>query len=269
MMVGALIRQSGLSTLEARALLACTLNVTRETLVAHPEVVVAEADVARFDALVGRRKAGEPLAYLLEEREFFGRAYRVTPDVLIPRPETELLVEQLLLHAQALIRPRVLDLGTGSGCIAISIALERPDAEVTAVDRSPHALDLAKANAARLGARVAFLESDWYSAVSGQFELIAANPPYVAAGDPHLGALGYEPRSALVAPDGGLACLRSIIGDARKHLSMNGMLFVEHGHDQAIAVRNLFVAAGFGEVRAWRDHAQIERLTAGRSASAG
>lgn len=263
--VGGLLRRSGLPTLDARALLAHTLGVTRETLVAHPERPVAEEPAQRFNTLSTRRRAGEPLAYLVGEREFLGRTFRVTPDTLIPRPETELLVERALAATKAVTRPRILDLGTGSGCIAISLALERCDATVTAIDRSAAALAVAAENARRLGARVTLAQSDWYTNVRGRFDILVANPPYVAEGDPHLAALSHEPQSALVAPDRGLACLRTIITNARRHLAPKGWLLVEHGYDQAAAVRDLFATSEFTGVVTTRDGADIERVTAGQS----
>jgi release factor glutamine methyltransferase len=252
-----------LPTPEARALLAKTLSVAREAIVAHPERLVDPASAQRFGALMARRLAGEPLAYLLGECEFYGRAFRVTRDVLIPRPETELLVDLALSHARQVDHPRFLDLGTGSGCIAISIALERPDADVTAVDVSERALAIARENAARLGARVEFRRSDWYSDVAGRFDLIVANPPYVAEGDPHLADLGHEPPGALVATDHGLAPLRTIIGNTPRHLQPNGWLLIEHGYDQAAAVRNLFASKGFTSITSAHDAANIERVSMG------
>nr|MCU0950889.1 peptide chain release factor N(5)-glutamine methyltransferase [Burkholderiaceae bacterium] len=187
--VGSLLRASGLPTLEARALLSHVTGLRRESLIAAPERRLAADDAARFDALAARRRAGEPLAYLVGTREFYGRPFAVTPAVLVPRPETELLVDLAgaALDARAARRPaRVLDLGTGSGCIAISVALANVGAEVIAVDASEAALAVARANAASLGARVSCVVSDWFSALTGRFDLVLANPPYIAAGDPHL-----------------------------------------------------------------------------------
>lgn len=266
--VSQLLAASGLPPAEARALLAHVLAVPRERLVAWPEQDVAAADVARFGALVQGRRDGEPLAYLLGEREFFGRPFRVTPAVLVPRPETELLVETALaaLHQLSTGRePQVLDLGTGSGCIAISIALDCPQAVVTAVDASADALRVAADNAHRLGASVQWRRGDWYAGIRQRFELIVSNPPYIAPGDPHLPALAFEPVSALVGDEvDGLGCLRRIIDGAPAQLSEGGRLMVEHGHDQGAAVRALFVAAGFDEVRTLRDAAGIERVCLGR-----
>lgn len=265
MTAGALLAASGLPAGQARALLAHATGARRELLIAFPESAVAPEAAARFEALAQRRRAGEPMAYLLGVQEFYGRPFHVTPAVLIPRPETELLVDLVLDALRATENPLVLELGTGSGCIAITLALERPDARVVATDRSVAALAVARANAARLGARVDLIASDWYAAIDGQFDAIVANPPYVAAGDPHLAALRFEPIHALTDRADGLACLRAIVAGAPAHLAPGGRLLVEHGHDQAAAVRALLAQAGFGEVRTARDAAGIERACAGRS----
>jgi release factor glutamine methyltransferase len=265
--VAALLEASGLPLLEARALLAHELACARATLVAHPEREVDPDRTRGFELLVGRRRAGEPLAYLLGEREFYSRSFAVNASVLVPRPETELLVQVALQHAAALRSPRVLDLGTGSGCIAITLALEHPDADVWATDISGAALEVAHLNARRLDAPVSFLQSGWYSAIEGGFDLIVANPPYVAPVDPHLVELRFEPALALVAADNGLACLRQIIAGAPGFLRPGGWLTVEHGFDQGAAVRQMFVEAGLSSVATERDAAQLDRVTAGTLAS--
>jgi len=262
--VATLLKTSGLPLLEARALLAHELTRTREALVAHPELEVEAAAARQFEQLAARRRAGEPLAYLLGEREFYGRRFAVSPAVLVPRPETELLVQLALDRTRTLFAPNVLDLGTGSGCIAISIALDVAQAEVVGTDISPGALDVARTNATNLDARVGFIESDWYIGIRGHFDVIASNPPYVAQGDAHLSDLKYEPELALMAGDG-LSCLRRIIDGAPAHLSTGGWLLVEHGYDQAQAVRELFERAGFDAIQTARDQAGIERVTLARS----
>ncbi|GIL04141.1 MAG: peptide chain release factor N(5)-glutamine methyltransferase [Burkholderiaceae bacterium] len=264
MTAGELLAASGLPGAEARALLAFASGATREALIAFPERVVAPEAAARFEALVERRRAGEPMAYLLGVQEFYRRPFCVTPAVLIPRPETELLVELALDALRSIESPRVLELGTGSGCIAISLALERPDARVVAADASVEALAIARANAQRLDARVDFVASDWYAAIAGEFDAIVANPPYVAASDPHLADLRFEPLYALTDHGDGLGCLRTIVAGAPAHLARDGWLLVEHGYDQAAAVRALFERAGFDEVRTVRDAAGIERACTGR-----
>jgi release factor glutamine methyltransferase len=183
--------------------------------------------------------------------------------VLVPRPETELLVELALARLRSRSAPRVLDLGTGSGCIAVTLALECPQADVVAVDRSADALAVAQANARRLGATVEFAQGDWYQAVDGRFDLVVANPPYVAAADPHLRELRHEPQHALVAGADGLADLRRIVAWAPAHLNFGGSLAVEHGHDQAASLRELLAQAGFVDVETHRDLAGIERVCTG------
>lgn len=225
---------------------------------------------SEFSALVGRRAAGEPIAYLMGVREFYGRDFAVSPNVLIPRPETELLVDIAKTKVGARETARALDLGTGSGCLAVTLALELPRVRVTAVDVSPAALEVARGNALRLGATVEFVESDWFAALSPQpFDLIVANPPYVAAGDPHLdeGDLQFEPVGALTDPSDegdGLSAIRRIVADAPLWLMPQGWLFFEHGYDQATAARQLLEAAGFSEIEQQRDLAGIIRASGGR-----
>lgn len=265
--VDALLARSALPRAEARRLLASVLGLPVEVLIARPERHVEEAAAARFADLVARRSRGEPVAYLLGEKEFYGRSFAVSPAVLVPRPETELLVELALTRLRQLSEPRVLDLGAGSGCIAITLALECPAASLLAVERSADALGVARTNAQRLGARVEFVPGDWYQNVDGGFDAIVANPPYVAAADPHLQALQQEPQHALVAGEDGLADLRRIIAGAPAHLRPGGWLAVEHGHDQAPSVRRLFALAGFVAIETHRDLAGVERVCAGTRAA--
>jgi len=261
--VGQLLASSSLPRTEARLLLASVLGVPIESLVARPEQAVGDAASAHFAALATRRSLGEPVAYLLGEKEFHGRRFTVSPAVLVPRPETELLVELALARLRSRSAPRVLDLGTGSGCIAVTLALECPQADVVAVDRSADALAVAQANARRLGATVEFAQGDWYHAVDGRFDLVVANPPYVAAADPHLRELRHEPQHALVAGADGLADLRRIVTGAPARLTSGGSLAVEHGHDQAASLRELLAQAGFVDVETHRDLAGIERVCTG------
>lgn len=265
--VGDLLNASTLPTLEARALLAHQLGVARERLITRPDQRVQPADMHGFAQLVERRKRGEPLAYLLGEKEFYGRMFAVSPVVLIPRPETELLIEIVLalgLPDQA----HVVDLGTGSGCIAITLALERAAWRITATDMSQQAIAVARGNAEKWQAHnVTFRDGSWFSAVPDQrFDLIVSNPPYVTVGDPHLDALRFEPMPALVAEGNGLACLQAIIEGAPSHLVTGGFLVLEHGHDQADAVRALFATRGWCDVRTEADFASIERVTLARIA---
>ncbi len=264
--VGTLLTHATLPILEARALLAHQLQVAREHLIARPEQRVAPADASSFELLVARRQRGEPLAYLLGEKEFYGRTFGVSPAVLIPRPETELLIETALsldVRAEA----HVLDLGTGSGCVAITLGLERPAWHVTATDVSPEAIGVARTNAATLHASsVSFRLGSWLAAAPAQqFDLIVSNPPYVAESDVHLQALRFEPQTALAADDGGLACLRDIIEASPPHLVAGGLLVLEHGHNQAAAVRGLLGSVSWRDVRTLRDQAGIERVTLART----
>lgn len=251
---------------DARVLLRAVLQCTAARLAAWPEQRLQLQDWVQFQALVGRRVAGEPVAYLTGTREFFGRDFVVSPAVLIPRPDTELVVEQVLAHCGGRRGLRVLDLGTGSGALAITLALELDAATVTAIDRSPAALQVARANALRLGADVSFVLSDWFAALAQQqFDLIVANPPYVAAADPHLeqGDVRFEPRTALASGPAGLDDLNAIIAAAPRHLASGGWLFVEHGYDQAAAVRMLLSEAGLLAAASWKDLAGIERVSGG------
>jgi release factor glutamine methyltransferase len=265
--VQALLVTSGLPALDARLLLAAVLGVSRERLVAFPEQPVAADAVERFGALAARARHGEPLAYLLGRREFYGRAFEVSPAVLVPRPETELLVDLALEALREHAAPRVLDLGTGSGCIAITLALARSDAEVVATDVSTAALAVAHVNAQALDANLRLLASDWYAALGGRFDLIVSNPPYIAAGDPHLAALSSEPVDALTDHADGLDCLRRIVAGASAHLRPGGWLLVEHGYDQGERVRQLLSDAGLRGARTVRDMAGHERVGMAQSAT--
>ncbi|MDS1140268.1 peptide chain release factor N(5)-glutamine methyltransferase [Pusillimonas sp. SM2304] len=258
---------SPLPRLEVHMLWQHVLQVPRAWLIAHDRDPLAPEAVTRFLALQERRQAGEPMAYILGSREFMGHDFKATPAALIPRPETELLVETALDYLRERATPRVLDLGTGTGAIAISIALACPAATVFASDVSPDALALARLNAQQLGARVEFLHGSWYDALAGHsgFDLIVSNPPYIAAGDPHLaqGDVRFEPRLALTDGHDGLAALRAIVQGAGAKLAPRGALFMEHGWDQAQALRQLLRLAGFTQVASLPDLAGIERVTGG------
>jgi release factor glutamine methyltransferase len=268
--VAGLLRTSSLPALETRILLEHVLGWRRTELITRDNEELAEDCVGRFEALAQRRSAGEPIAQLVGTREFFGLKFEVTPDVLIPRPETELLVEIALEKMAGIDAPRVLDLGTGSGAIAVAIAFSRDDAQVWAVDRSAEALTVAARNAARLLGRsrkITLLESDWTDALDPalRFELIVSNPPYIAQNDPHLseGDLRFEPRTALTDDADGLAAIRAIVQAAPFFLASGGSLWLEHGYDQAANVRALLTARGFSDVRSERDLAGIERTSGG------
>jgi release factor glutamine methyltransferase len=270
----ALLRASPLPLLEARILLTHVLDWRPTQLITRSDEALSDEFVERYQALEARRVAGEPVAQLVGAREFFGLDFEVTPHVLIPRPETELLVETALTALENLSRPRVLDLGTGTGAIAVAIASMRPDAQVWALDRSAEALAIATRNAARLldakrpGGALALTQSDWYDSLDAtlRFDLIVSNPPYIASGDPHLdeGDLRFEPRGALTDEADGLSAIRAIIAGAPKRLAADGVLWIEHGYDQAEAVRALLTAQGFAQVRSERDLAGIERISGGR-----
>lgn len=258
---------------EVRMLLSHALKREQAWLVAHDDRELSGDELASISALAARRAAGEPVAYLLGEREFYGRPFRCTPAALIPRPETELLVDLAVACLSSGSSgntldhpPRVLDVGTGTGCIAITIALEHPQTLVTALDVSTEALALARENAARLGAEnLQFLESSWFTAVAddASFDLIVSNPPYIVPGDVHLsqGDLRFEPAIALADTIDGLESYRQIARGAARHLGPHGTLIVEHGFDQGDAVPALLREAGFSEVVMHRDLAGHPRVT--------
>lgn len=271
--VAELLRGSPLPSLETRILLTHVLGWRRTELITRDAEPLDRAAVERYRTLEARRAEGEPIAQLVGVREFFGLEFEVTPEVLIPRPETELLVETALAAVEAIAAPRVLDLGTGSGAIAIAIASARDDAHVWAVDRSQAALDVAQRNAAKLldaaraGGTLTFTQSDWTQALdpSLRFHAIVSNPPYIADDDPHLdqGDLRFEPRGALTDEADGLSAIRAIIESAPFLLVQNGALWLEHGYDQAAEVRALLAARGFTGVQSKTDIAGIERISGG------
>jgi release factor glutamine methyltransferase len=253
--------------LDAQVLLAHVLGSTRARLGSHPEAAVDAGRAQHYLGLIGRRAAGEPLAYLTGRKEFWSLELVVTPAVLIPRPETELLVERALQLGSADER-RVADLGTGSGAVALALARERPRWRIVATDVSAAALAVARANAARLGlTQVEFREGSWFEPLgAAPFELLLSNPPYVAAGDPALEgpAVRYEPRLALTPGADALACLGVLAHGAAAHLAPGGWLLLEHGATQGAAVRAALVARGFAHVRSHRDLAGHERMTEGQ-----
>jgi len=264
--VAALAQRFGLSRMEASALAGHALGKSRAWMAAHERDVLADEEAARVAALLRLRSEGQPLSYITGSREFYGLALRVTPDVLIPRPETELLVDLALARIRAAPsrRWRVLDLGTGSGAVAVAVAANAPQVEVWAVDRDPAALAVARDNAAHHGAGIRLVHSDWFSSLGEErFDLVLSNPPYVADGDRHLdqGDLRFEPRGALCGGSDGLDALRLIVAQAPRSLYSGAQLLVEHGCDQAPAVRRLFDALRWQDVRSWRDLAGHERVT--------
>ena len=255
------------ATREAQVLLGHSLGVSRAWLSAHRDDSADSAQTIRFRMLLKQRSVGQPVAYLTGKREFYGREFRVTPDVLIPRPDTETLVEAALERLAPKTTLQLLDLGTGSGCIAITLSLERPSTRITAVDISQSALRVARENAQALGARIEFLQGVWFGPLDGrQFDLVVSNPPYIAADDPHLqrGDLRFEPAMALAAGMDGLDEIRRIVSGAAAFLKPGGWLLFEHGHDQAGACRDLLDSAGFGKLVSLPDLAGIPRVAGGR-----
>jgi release factor glutamine methyltransferase len=260
--------RSRIDAVDAQWLLAHALGRSAAWLYAHADAPVDASTTACFDMLVERRIAGEPVAYILGRRGFWSFDLRVTPDTLIPRPETELLVELALARLPSDRALQVADLGTGSGAIALALAHERPRAQVLATDANPRALDVARANAASLGiGNIAFARGDWYAALARRrFDLIASNPPYIAAADPHLasGDLRREPAAALASGCDGLDAIRVIVAGAPLHLLAGGWLLLEHGMEQGDAVRTLLGDAGFADVGTDRDLEGRERVSSGR-----
>lgn len=270
--IGALLRETQLpaspsARLDVELLLAAALDKPRSYLRTWPEKLVSREALARFQADLERRRQGEPVAYILGHQGFWSLDLEVSPDTLIPRPDTEVLVETALALPLA-DEVQVLDLGTGTGAIALALAHERPRWRVSGVDRIPAAVALAQRNAERLRlGNVRFAESHWFAALTGQrFALIVSNPPYIAGSDHHLdeGDVRFEPRSALVAGGDGLDDLRELVAAAPDHLQAGGWLWLEHGFEQAAAVRELLVRRGFAEVESRQDLAGHERISGGR-----
>lgn len=259
--------EASTARIEVQCLLQQVLSVQRVYFFSHPERLLTEAEYTQYDELLQRRLHGEPIAYILGEREFFGLSLKVTADTLIPRPDTELLVELALKYLPAGEPCNVLDLGTGSGAIALAIAHHCPQAVVLACDASVAALAVAQENARTLGLKnVSFVQSDWFSALNTQkFTLIVSNPPYIVTDDPHLqqGDVRFEPASALSSGADGLDDIRLIVAQAESHLLPGGCLLLEHGYDQAERVRELLTEAGFVDVFSARDLADIERVSGG------
>jgi release factor glutamine methyltransferase len=257
-------RALGVARLDAQWLLEHLFGRPRSWLLAHDDAELTPAQMASLQAGLARCAAGEPLAYVVGEREFRGLALCVTPAVLVPRPETELLVEWALEHLPLGAVGDVLDLGTGSGAIALALQNERPHAHVLASDLSAEALEVARGNAQRLGLPVQFVQGDWWAPLQGlRFALVVSNPPYVAGEDPHLAALAHEPLGALTPGGDGLAALRHIVHGAPSQLLPGAWLLLEHGHDQADAVQQLLQNNGFEAVQTRNDLAGLPRCSGG------
>lgn len=253
--------------LDAEVLLGFVLDRNRVHLHTWPDLLLPDEAMARFDALITRRATGEPLAYLTGRREFWSMELEVSPATLIPRPETELLVEIALQRIPAGSAWRIADLGTGSGAIALAIARERPACRIVATDRSTTALAVARRNAARLGiGNVEFREGIWLEPLAGEvFDLIVSNPPYIASEDPrlHTSEIRFEPITALAAGPDGLDDIRHITATASRHLVSGGGLLLEHGYDQSSAVMEILTQSGYGEVHTHQDMSEIYRVTGG------
>jgi release factor glutamine methyltransferase len=263
--VDAVLQLTGLDRQEARILVMHALHLSRAQLITQSNRSLTTDEAQHISQLFERRIAGEPIAYIVGEREFYGLSFIVTPDVLIPRPDTELLVELALERLPT--HGKLLDMGTGSGAIAIAVAHTRRDANVTALDQSSAALAVAQRNAVRHKVDVQLLHSDWYDAVPEKtFNVIVANPPYIREDDIHLqqGDLRFEPISALTDHADGMSALRVISSNASRHLAAGGWLLMEHGYDQSDAVRRLLAEHGFEAVQSWRDIAGIERVSGGK-----
>ena len=247
--------------LETELLIAGALNWNRARVLAFGEHRLPDALVPKLLANLDRLKSGEPYAYIVGKQEFYGLEFFVAPSVLIPRPDTELIVDLAReLCSQA---ANVVDLGTGSGAIAVSLAHVRSDLNITATDKSPEALEIARLNAKQNNCGLHFKLSDWYSELQNAYDVILSNPPYIKANDPHLPALAHEPQSALVASEDGLADLAAIVKGAPSHLNPGGKLLVEHGYNQSAAVAALFAQRGFKKIEAHRDLAGRQRVTSG------
>lgn len=258
-------RVSDSPRLDAELLMGMVLRKPRSYLHAWPEQELGTQQAACYEELLRRRFSGEPIAYMTGFREFWSMPLRVTPAVLIPRPETELLVERALLRLPEDQETRVLDLGTGSGAVSLAIARERPQAQVIGVDISVAALDLARTNAQlqRIG-NVEFRESNWFDAVRGEkFHVVVGNPPYVAEDDPHLGRgdVRFEPRLALDAGENGMNCFRAILDRAHNYIVRQGWLLLEHGADQHVALRRLMEAQHYHDITVHKDAAGRDRIT--------
>ena len=265
----ALVLEPSVAGLEAQILLGHVLGHPRAYLLAHPEAALSGVNQTQFEALLARRERGEPIAYIIGQREFYGLAFLVTPDVLIPRPETELLIDLALEQIPQDATTHVLDLGTGSGAIAITLAKLRPRAQVTAVEASPQALAIARQNASRLGAtNITFIESNWFAGLSesSRFELIVANPPYVAENDPHLnhGDVRFEPINALTSGQDGLDAIRLIAQTSPGFLQASGRLLFEHGYDQGGVSKAILHSLGYNDIVAYPDLGGRPRVTGGR-----
>lgn len=251
-----------ISRLDKRILLSKITGFSSAQLISRDDHELTDLQLQKYQAWCRRALAGEPIAYILGQKEFYSHEFKVTSDTLIPRPETELLVDKILELAPQ--QARVVDLGTGSGCIAISAKLERPDLAVCAVDKFAAALAVARENAANLEAQVEFVQSDWFVKLHGTFDMIVSNPPYIEVDDPHLQNLQFEPQTALSDFGDGLSCIQAIAAGVYEFLNLNGWLIIEHGYNQALAVQEIFRSVGLAQVVTLQDYAGIDRITLGQ-----
>jgi len=248
-----------LDWLETRLIISHVTGLSHVQIITQQDLCLSVEHYQQLQDLITRRLKGEPMAYILGYKEFYSRQFIVTPDTLIPRPETELLVDKVLSLAST--DNRVLELGTGSGCIAITCKLHRPDLALTAVDKYLATLRVAQLNARNLGARVSFICADWFSGVTGKFDIIVSNPPYIALTDNHLLQLGYEPQHALTDYANGYECIEHIIAQSVNYLQLGGYLVIEHGYDQELQVQRLFAKYGFTNIVTEKDYAGLPRMT--------
>lgn len=254
-----ILQNSKIDRLDTQVLLQHILNCSRTDLILKDNCRLSNDEYQRYIKCYEQRLSGVPLAYIVGYKEFYSRQFKVNENTLIPRPETELLVDSVL----AIVKNgnRVLDLGTGSGSIAISLKLENPTLDITAIDKYAKTLDVARENATNLGAHIKFVQSDWFGKISETYDVIVSNPPYIKVGDVHLNNLAFEPEAALTDFADGMSAIRTIIDSSRTHLT--GYLFIEHGYDQGFSTANYMINAGYKNVRTIKDYANHDRLTIG------
>ena len=257
-----LLKLNDVPRLDKKAILKAITGFSDVKLITCDDYQLSIDESINYELQIERLKAGEPLAYILGFREFYSRNFKVSPATLIPRPETEHLVDEIIKYAP--LKARILDLGTGTGCIAIICKLERPDLDVTAVDKFAATLQIAKENASNLNAKVNFIQSDWYTNLSGKFDLIMSNPPYIDVNDSHLVKLNYEPQAALTDFANGYTCIEKIAQGAKDYLEPGGILIIEHGYQQAILTQKILTENSFVEVKTIKDYANLDRITLGK-----
>lgn len=257
-----IITNSQIPRLDTRVLLSHVTGFNATRLITHDDYILTTEQQANYVSLVQRAIAGEPIAYLIGYREFYGRNFKVTTDTLIPRPETELMIEEALRLAPE--GAKLIDLGTGSGAIAITTKLERPDIDVAAVDKFIATLTVAQENASLLKAKISFIKSDWFTNITDKFDIIISNPPYIESHDQHLLALGYEPQHALTDFADGLTHIRSIVQQSTLHILNGGWLLIEHGYNQKQQVQEIFIQHKFNNIMTKQDYANLDRYTIGQ-----